>query len=92
LPVRPADPLGLQVQNLCDVVRGDAAPVVSGREGLKALEVIAAVKQAAVSGSLIRIVAEYNGAHAGRSSLNLQMARARSGRPHGSFIGRRNSS
>ncbi|MGI4801790.1 MAG: Gfo/Idh/MocA family protein [Janthinobacterium lividum] len=49
------DPLGLQVRNLCEVVRGTAAPVVSGREGLQTLRVIEAVKQAAASGRAVRL-------------------------------------
>ena len=56
LPVVPMDPLGLQVRNLCNVVRGTAAPVVSGREGLKTLKVIAAVKEAAASGRAVEIL------------------------------------
>jgi predicted dehydrogenase len=43
----PEDPLGLQIANFCGVIRGTAQPVVSGREGLKTLKVIDAVKRAA---------------------------------------------
>lgn len=50
-----ADPLGLQIRNLCEVVRGREAPVVSGRDGLAALKVIAAVKEAAASGQPVAI-------------------------------------
>ncbi len=50
-----ADPLALQIRNLCEVVRGTAAPVVSGREGLETLRVIAAIKQAAASGRPVEI-------------------------------------
>lgn len=52
-PVEQKDPLGLQVRNLCDVVRGIAEPVVSGREGLKTLRIIEAVKQAAATGRAV---------------------------------------
>lgn len=55
LPVEPRDPLGLQVRNLCDVIRGTAEPVVPGREGLKTLKVIAAVKQAAATGQIVHL-------------------------------------
>jgi predicted dehydrogenase len=55
LPAEAADPLGLQVQNLCGVIRGSAQPVVSGREGLKTLQVISAVKQAAATGRTINV-------------------------------------
>ncbi len=54
LPVEPKDPLGLQVRNLCEVVRGTAEPVMSGREGLKTLRIIEAVKQAAATGRAVR--------------------------------------
>jgi predicted dehydrogenase len=47
LPFDRKDPLGLQIQNFCDVIRGRAQPVVSGREGLNTLKVIAAIKEAA---------------------------------------------
>lgn len=49
------DPLGLQIQNLCDVIRGQAQPVVSGREGVNALKVIAAVKEAAATGGKVNV-------------------------------------
>lgn len=55
LPFDAKDPLGLQVSNFCDVIRGAAQPVVSGREGLNTLKVIAAVKSAAASGGAINI-------------------------------------
>ena len=55
LPIQAKDPLGLQVRNLCGVVRGTAAPIVSGREGLETLRVIEAVKQAAATGRAVRI-------------------------------------
>jgi predicted dehydrogenase len=55
LAVAAADPLALQVRNLCDVVRGAAQPVVSGREGLATLKVIAAIKQAAATGQAVKV-------------------------------------
>jgi predicted dehydrogenase len=54
LPVEHVDPLGLQVRNLCEVVRGIAMPTVSGREGLETLRVIEAVKQAAATGASVK--------------------------------------
>ncbi|CCD98691.1 Gfo/Idh/MocA family oxidoreductase [Bradyrhizobium sp. STM 3809] len=50
LSYRMQDPLALQIANFCAVIRGTAAPVVSGREGLTTLRVIAAIKRAAASG------------------------------------------
>ncbi len=57
LPAVPQDPLALQVLNLCAVVRGTAAPVVSGRDGLDTLRVVEAVKQAAATGQPVRTMA-----------------------------------
>ena len=55
LSYTPADPLGLQIANFCAVIRGTSEPVVSGREGLKTLKVIEAVKRAALSGATVRL-------------------------------------
>jgi predicted dehydrogenase len=49
------DPLGLQIRNFCAVIRDAAQPVVTGREGLNTLKVIAAVKAAAASGGPVTI-------------------------------------
>jgi predicted dehydrogenase len=54
-PVTGEDPLTLQIRNFCAVIRGQDAPVVSGREGLSTLKVIAAVKEAAATGRVVRI-------------------------------------
>jgi predicted dehydrogenase len=53
--VDQADPLALQIRHFCQVIRGEEAPCVSGREGLNTLKVIAAVKRAAEIGQLIHI-------------------------------------
>ena len=53
LPVAPEDPLGLQVRQFCRAIRGTEPPLVSGREGLATLKVIAAVKEAAASGRTV---------------------------------------
>ena len=55
LPVEAKDPLGLQVRNFCAVIRGAAAPVVSGREGLNTLKVVEAVKRAAATGQATEV-------------------------------------
>lgn len=55
LPADAADPLALQIRNLCGVIRGTAAPLVPARDGLEALRVIAAVKQAAATGQAVRV-------------------------------------
>jgi predicted dehydrogenase len=56
LAVGGQDPLSLQVRNLCGVIRGTAEPVVTAREGLNTLKVIAAVQQAAASGRAVDLV------------------------------------
>jgi predicted dehydrogenase len=55
VPVAPEDPLVLQIRHFCDVIRNGAAPLASGRAGLQALKVVAAVKQSARSGQLVEI-------------------------------------
>ena len=47
-----SDPLLAQVENFAEVIRGLSHPVVSGREGLRTLAVIEAVKRAAASGEV----------------------------------------
>lgn len=49
------DPLTLQIRQFCSVIRGEAEPLVSGREGLDTLKVVMAVKQAAETGQQIQI-------------------------------------
>jgi predicted dehydrogenase len=54
-PARTADPLALQIAHFADVVRGDAAPLVSGREGMKTLAAIDAILRAAESGTAVAV-------------------------------------
>lgn len=44
-----ADPLQRQLANFCAVIRGEAKPVVTARDGLENLRVVEAIKQAAAS-------------------------------------------
>jgi predicted dehydrogenase len=55
VPFTPEDPLKAQIRHFCEVIRGRAEPIVSGREGLATLKVIEAVKQAARTGETIRL-------------------------------------
>jgi len=55
VPFTAEDPLKVQMRHFCDVIRGHAKPIVSGREGLQTLKVIEAVKQAAGSGLPVAI-------------------------------------
>lgn len=49
------DPLVCQAEQFAAVIRGEEAPLVSGRDGLKALEVIEAIKQSAAEGRTVGI-------------------------------------
>lgn len=53
-----ADPLPLQIRHFCAVIRGEAAPLVPGYEGLMGMKVIDAVQRAAASGETVRIETE----------------------------------
>lgn len=55
IEIDPADPLVRQVRHFSDVALGRADPLVTGREGLKTLKVIVAVKEAARSGRIVEI-------------------------------------
>ncbi len=54
--VQRADPLERQLANFCAVIRGEADPVVTGRDGLQNLRVIDAIKQAARIGTIVSLV------------------------------------
>lgn len=49
-PTRAGDPLVRQIDQFAAVIRGEAEPLVSGREGLLTLEVVDAVKRSAADG------------------------------------------
>ena len=55
LEVAPADPLERQLRHFCDVVRGEAAPKVSGRDALRTLRAVQAILLAARSGSVVEV-------------------------------------
>lgn len=50
-----ADPLRLQIEQFCQVIRGNETPLVSGDEGLMTLKVIDAVQHSARTGERVRI-------------------------------------
>lgn len=54
------DPLAVQVGHFSDVISGRAAPLVSGLEGLKSLEIVEAVTTAASSGKSVRVANIYD--------------------------------
>ncbi len=51
LPTEARDPLVAQFRHFLAVINGLAAPIVSGREGLRTLQVVEAIKAAAASGT-----------------------------------------
>ncbi len=52
--VERRDPLDLQLRHFCEVIAGEAEPLVSGREALRSLQVIEAILDAARSGRIAR--------------------------------------
>lgn len=55
IAIKEADPLRRQLENFCAVIRGEAEPVVTARDGLQNLCVIEAIKQSLAYGSVVPI-------------------------------------
>jgi predicted dehydrogenase len=55
VPLERADPLALQIEHFAAVIRGEAAPAVSGRDGLQNLRVTDAIVEAARSGATVNV-------------------------------------
>ncbi|HDS1737112.1 MULTISPECIES: Gfo/Idh/MocA family oxidoreductase [Pseudomonas] len=53
--VQPGDPLALQLEHFCAVIRGEVAPLVTVDDGLRNLIVVEAIAEAARTGALITI-------------------------------------
>lgn len=49
------DPIDLQLAHFLDVIRGRAAPLVTGRDGLAALRVVEAIKRASTTGERVML-------------------------------------
>ncbi len=49
------DPLTLQMNHFCQVIRGETTPILDGRSGTRTLETTLAVKTAAATGQLVRL-------------------------------------
>ena len=47
------DPLSLQMRHFVEVVRGEAEPLLNGREATRTLETTLAVKRAATTGQMV---------------------------------------
>jgi len=55
LPIAHTDPLVAQIAHFADVIAGKAAPLVSAQDGLRAVQVVEGIKQAAITGTAITI-------------------------------------
>lgn len=55
MPVAHADPLVAQIAHFADVIAGRAVPLVSAMDGLRAVQVVEAIKQAATTGAAVTI-------------------------------------
>ena len=53
--VARSDPLANQVKHFADVIRGEAEPICSGRDGLKTMHVVDAVVESARTGRPVNI-------------------------------------
>ena len=55
IPLEREDPLSVQLQHFCQVIRGEVDPLVSVRDGLQNLRVTEAILEAAKSEKLVRL-------------------------------------
>jgi predicted dehydrogenase len=55
IPMERADPLARQIEHFVAVIRGEAKPLVSGRDGLQNLRVTDAIVEAAKSGRMVEV-------------------------------------
>ncbi|WP_420013060.1 Gfo/Idh/MocA family protein [Tateyamaria sp.] len=55
VPLDQVDPLEAQIAHFADVIRGDAQPIVTSQDGLRAVQVVEAIKQAAQTGQAVAI-------------------------------------
>ena len=55
IPLERADPLALQIEHFAAVIRGEAQPLVTGRDGLQNLRVTDAIVEAAKTGRIVSV-------------------------------------
>ncbi|MXQ09259.1 Gfo/Idh/MocA family oxidoreductase [Alphaproteobacteria bacterium GH1-50] len=55
VPIDTDEPLVRQIEHFADIIRGDAAPLVSARDGLVAVAAVEAVKRSGDTGQTVRI-------------------------------------
>ena len=51
----PEDPLQRQIAHFCEVIRGQAQPLVSARDGMQNLRVTEAIAEAARTGRVVEL-------------------------------------
>jgi predicted dehydrogenase len=81
IKVAVRNPLEAQLEHFCEVIRGQAEPLVSAREAALTLEVIDAVARAARSGSSVNLGAVQRGSAAASARAFAMAADARRARP-----------
>jgi predicted dehydrogenase len=55
IPLERADPLARQIEHFGAVIRGEARPLVTGRDGLQNLRVTDAIALAARTGQIVNV-------------------------------------
>ncbi|MEO0401513.1 MAG: Gfo/Idh/MocA family oxidoreductase, partial [Pseudomonadota bacterium] len=55
VPVTPGDSLVAQIAHFAQVIQGQATPLVTARDGLRAVQVIEAIKTAAHTGQVVDV-------------------------------------
>ena len=70
LVAEAGDPLSVQAMHFADVIRGRCPPIVSGLEGLRSLQIVEAIKQAAETGETLHIEPLNAGGSAAEINLN----------------------
>ena len=51
--LQEADPLARQLAHFCRVIRGEVEPLVSVRDGLRNLQIVEAISEAARTGQIV---------------------------------------
>ena len=55
IPLHRLDPLECQLEHFVEVIKGQVAPLVSGRDGLRNLQIVEAISQSAISHQMIEV-------------------------------------
>lgn len=55
IPVTRRDPLECQLEHFLEVIRGQASPLVSARDGLRNLQIVEAIRESSVSHQMVQV-------------------------------------